>query len=144
MILNMNLLFSEGQAITATAISDNVLQFLDTGTVPRESGAIDRNLGRGTYIPMLLQVTEDFATLTSLTVTVETADNAALSSGAAVLATTGAIPVASLKAGYRFPSPLVLPDATLKEHLGLRYTVGGSNATAGKITAALATEVQQA
>jgi hypothetical protein len=30
----------------------------------------------------------------------------------------------------------------MKAFFGLRYTVGGSNATAGKITAALATEAQ--
>lgn len=144
MILNKNLVFSEKQAITATAISTNVLQFLPTGTVPYDAAAITRNLGRGTYIPLLLQVTTTFATLTSLTITLETADNAALSSGAVVLATTGAIPAASLVAGFRIPSPTVLPDATLKTYLGVRYTVGGSNATAGTITAALATEVQQA
>lgn len=144
MILNKNLILAEDQAVTATAISENVIQWQANGVVPYEVATVARNLGAGSYIPFLIQVTEDFATLTSLTITVETADNAALSSGAEVLATTGAIAAASLVAGYRIPSPQVMPDATLKEYFGLRFTVGGSNATAGQITAALATEIQSA
>lgn len=141
MILDANLIFSEDQAVTATAISANVVQFPANGIVYGETAAIARNLGAGNEIPLLIQVTEDFATLTSLTITVETAANAALSSGAVVLATSGAIPVASLLAGVRPTFTRVLPDGEIKEFLGLRYTVGGSNATAGQISAALATEV---
>jgi hypothetical protein len=144
MILNANLIFAEDQAVTATAISENVIQIPAAGTVPYEDAAIIRNLGAGSYLPLMIMVTADFATLTSLTISVETADNAALSSGAVVLATTGAIAAASLVAGYRVPAPQILPDATLKDYLGLRFTVGGSNATAGTITAALATEIQSA
>lgn len=143
MILNANLLLSDGQAITATAISANVIPWEATGSAPYET-ALTRNLGSGTPIPILIQVIEAFATLTSLTITIETADNAALSSGAVVLASSGAIPVASLVAGYRPSFTRFVPDATMKEYFGLRYTVGGSNATAGRITAAVATEVQSA
>ena len=106
MILDANLIFSEDQAVTATAISANVVQFPANGIVYGETAA-----------------------------------NAALSSGAVVLATSGAIPVASLLAGFRPTFTRVLPDGEIKEFLGLRYTVGGSNATAGQISAALATEV---
>ncbi len=139
MILNKNLTFSEAQAVTATAISENVIQWEAVETVPRESGPIDRNLGKGIPIPILLQVVEDFATLTSLTISLETADNAALSSGSVVLATTVAIPAASLVQGFK-PGLEWLPDAVMKEYLGFRYTVGGANATAGQVWAALATE----
>lgn len=141
MIINKNLTFSENQAITATAISENVIQWPDNGIVPFDAAAIVRNLGAGTPIPMLIQVTEGFNTLTSLTITIETADNAALSSGAVVLATSGAIPLASLIAGFRPTFTRFLPDGTLKSFLGLRYTVAGTNPTLGKVTAALATEV---
>ena len=142
-ILNKNLTFSENQAITATAISENVIEWNDLGIVPGEAAAGDRNLGAGSYVPILIQVVEDFATLTSLTITVETSAAAGLTTPT-VIATTPAIPVASLLAGYRIPSPQVLPDATLLKYLGLRFTVAGSNATAGKITAALGTEAQTA
>jgi len=142
MIFNKNLLLSEGQAITATAVSENVIAWETMGTVPYDAAAITRNLGRGVPIPMMMLVTEDFATLTSLTITLETATNAALSSGAVVLASSGAIAAASLVQGYRPTFSDWLPSATMKDYFGLRYTVGGSNATAGKIWAALATENQ--
>jgi len=140
MILNKNLLLSNAQAITATAISENVIQWPTNGTPVGESAAITRNLGAGTPIPLLIQVVETFATLTSLTITIETADNAALSSNAVVLASTGAVAAASLVAGYQPSFTNHVPDATMKAYLGLRFTVTGSDATAGKITAAIATE----
>lgn len=140
MILDKNLILAENQAITATAISQNVIQFPANGTVYGEANAISRNLGPGKEVPILIQVTQSFATLTSLTITLETADNAALSSNAEILFSTPAIPAASLLAGYRTPIR-VLPDYVLKDFMGLRFTVGGSNATAGTITAALGTEV---
>lgn len=138
-ILDSTLLFSENQAVTVTAISENVMQFPATGTVPYEGAALARNLGPGNELPLFIQVTQDFATLTSLTIDVVTADNAALTTNPVVLATTGAIPVATLKAGYK-PNPRIFPDGTVKEYLGLKYTVTGTTATTGKVTAALATE----
>lgn len=141
MILDAKRLLAEAQAITATAISQNVIDWGTNGIPPGEAAAITRNLGAGTPIPLLMQVVETFATLTSLTITIETADDAALSSGAVVLASSGAIAAASLVAGYRPTMTRFVPDATMKRYFGLRFTVGGSNATAGKITAAVATEV---
>lgn len=140
MIIDLNLLFSEDQAVTATAISTNVIRLPAMGTAPGNTAALSpRNLGAGNDMPILLQVTESFATATSVTVTIETSAAAALTS-ATVLYSSGAIPIATLVAGYRLPMRW-LPDAPLLEYLGIRYTIGGSNATAGKFTAALATEV---
>ena len=140
MILNADLILSENQAITSTAVSTNVIGWPDNGTPPRGGAPIARNLGAGTPIPMLMQVTEAFATLTSLTITMETSDNADLSSST-VLGSSGAIPAASLKPGYRPSFTRFVPDATMKKYFGLRYTVTGTAATAGKISAAVATEV---
>ncbi len=137
MILNANEIFSENQAVTDTAISTNVLEFPDNGTPYGETAAIARNLGAGDEVPLLIQVTEDFATLTSLTITLETSAAAALTSST-VLFSTGAIAAADLVAGYA-TSIRWLPDTETLKYLGLRYTVTGSNATAGKITAALGT-----
>ncbi|GLO70343.1 hypothetical protein MACH17_18600 [Phaeobacter inhibens] len=140
MILDKNLILAENQAVTATAISQNIIQLPASGTVYGEGSPITRNLGPGEEVPILIQVVEDFATLTSLTITLETADNAALSTNAQVLFSTGAIPLAQLVAGYRTPIR-VLPDFPLRDFVGLRFTVTGSNATAGKLTAAIGTEV---
>lgn len=139
MILDTNLILSEMQAVTVTAISENVIDLVANGIVPYEAAAVGRNLGAGNEIPLALMVNESFATLTSLTVTVETSAAAGLTSPT-VLYTSGAIPVATLVAGYKLPIRW-LPDAPLLQYLGVRYTVTGTTATAGKMTAALATEV---
>lgn len=144
MILNANLLLSDAQAITATAISENVINWEAMGIAPYESAAIARNLGAGTPVPMLIQVTQVFNNLTSLTINIETADNAALSSGAVVLSSSGAIPLASLAAGFMPTFTRHLPAGTMKDFFGLRYTVAGTAPTTGQITAAVATEVQSA
>ena len=133
--------FSEDQAVTATAISTNVMQLNETGIVYGETAQLTRELGPGVEIPLLIQVTTTFLTLTSLTITLETADTAGLSSNAVVLYSTGAVPVASLVAGYKVPVR-VFPNGALKDFLGVRYTVTGTNASAGTITAALTMGVE--
>jgi hypothetical protein len=139
MILDKNLILSELQAVTATAISANVIDLGINGIVPYEAAAAAMNLGAGNEIPFLLMVNEDFAALTSLTVTIETSAAAALTSPT-VLYTSGAIPLATLKAGYKLPIRW-MPDAPLLRYLGIRYTVTGTNASAGKVSAAVSTEV---
>jgi hypothetical protein len=69
MLLDQQALFSEAQAITATAASTNVI---DTGS--------SKDVGKYGDIPLLIQVVEAFNTLTSLTVTVQTDDNSSFSS----------------------------------------------------------------
>ncbi|MEL6411297.1 MAG: Bbp16 family capsid cement protein [Pseudomonadota bacterium] len=140
MILDKTLTLAENQAITATAISENVINWPDVDVVPLETGAIHRNLGAGEEVPVLMQVTEDFAGLTSLTIELVTAQNAALTTGDVVLYTTPAIAVADLVAGYR-TSMRWLPDTRMLRYFGARFTVGGANATAGRVTVAIATEV---
>ena len=143
MILNKNLILSEAQAITATAISQNVIQWPTNGIMYGDAAATPRNLGPGNPMPILLQVVEAFNTLTSLTITLETSAAADLSSST-VLASSGAIPLATLIIGHRPSFLRYFPDATLLAFIGLRYTVTGTNPTLGKITAAVATEVQTA
>lgn len=138
MILSKQTTFSEDQAITATAISD-VIQFADTGTVPGEAANMVRNLGPGNELPLLVQVTESFNNLTSLTITLETSANADLSSST-VLATSGAVALADLTAGNKAMLSRIMPDGEVLEYLGLRYTVAGSAPSTGKITAALGTQ----
>ena len=138
---DLQLTFADGQAVTATAISENVVQWSANGTVYGAAAAITRDIGDGTPVPLLVQVTETFATLTSLTITLESADNAALSTNAVVHWSSGAIVAADLVAGKQVPIRF-LPKDIEKEFLGLRVTVTGSNATAGKITAAVVAGIQ--
>lgn len=119
MILDEQALFSDKQAVTASAASTNVIK-------------VNGDIGKGEPVEILAQVAEDFATCTSVKVGVQTSDTEAFSS-VTTLAETGAIAVASLVAGYKFPIKF-LPNG-IKKYLRLYYTVAGNNATAGKITA---------
>ena len=124
MILDKQSLFSDQQAITATAISENVI---DLGV------AKDLGIG-GMPIPVLIQVTEDFNTLTSLTVDLEVDDNAGMASAKVVQSVSVAL--ADLIAGKRIP-PMYLPEGVDEQYCAVRYTVVGTAPTTGKITAGL-------
>lgn len=135
MIFSKNQLFSDDQAITATALSTNVIDLGAKGTPHGAAAALNGDVGIGNPIPIDIRVTEDFATLTSLTVTVEVSANSDMSSST-VLFSSGAIAAAALVEGYRVKCTVV-PEGANKRYLGIRYTVGGSNATAGKIHAGI-------
>lgn len=123
MIFDNTLKLSNNQAVTETAVSENVIDL----------GVAGRNVGIGQNIPLRIAVTEDFATLTSLTVEVQTADDEAFSSPVTVVQ-TGAIAAADLVSGYSFNIDSA-PKGVTGRYMRLNYTVGGSNATAGKINA---------
>ncbi len=134
MILSANQLFSDDQAVTATAVSTNVIDLGVAGTPYDAAAALNQDVGKGTPVPVLIQVTEAFATLTSLTITIEVSANSDLSSST-VLATE-TVAVADLVAGKQ-TFLQVLPNGADQRYLGVRYTVTGSSATAGTITAGI-------
>lgn len=140
MIMSKQSLFSNAQAITASAPSENVYDFGPANIVVGEAAAVRGDAGKGNKIPLLIQVVESFNTLTSLTFTIETDDNSAFSSPA-VKWTSGAIPLASLVAGYRVPIDDV-PRGVNERYVRIVYTVAGTNPTLGKITAGFAAAVQ--
>lgn len=123
-------IFSDSQAITATADSTKKVHL----------GGV-KIAGKGEPILINIKVVEDFATLTSLKVEVQQADTEGGSYATVGGGDSGAIPVATLKRGYMFPFRF-LPRAVTKPWLKLVYTVAGSNATAGKVMAALVHEEQ--
>ena len=125
MLYDLENLFSNNQAVTADAASTNVIKITN--------GQL-KEVAYGTPIPLRIQVTEDFATLTSLEIKVQTATDAAFTSPV-TLATTGAVAAADLKAGYVAPINFI-PKGNLG-YMRLYYDVTGSNATAGKITAGI-------
>lgn len=125
MLYDLENLFSNNQAVTADAASTNVVK-LAAGQL--------KEVAFGTPIPLRIQVTEDFATLTSLNIKVQTASDEAFTSPVD-LAATGAIAAADLKAGYVAPINFI-PKGNLG-YMRLYYDVTGSNATAGKITAGI-------
>lgn len=132
MILSAQQLFSDDQAITATAISENVIDLGAAGTPYDAAASLNQDVGKGAKVPVLVQVTEDFAGLTSLTITIEASAAAGLTSP--VVLSEQTIVVADLVAGKQLFTQ-VIPDGADLRYLGVRYTVNGSSATAGMITA---------
>jgi hypothetical protein len=127
MILDLQSIFSDQQAITATAASTNVI---DLGPNPLDAGW-------GNSIPLLVQVTETFNNLTSLAVALQASDDPAFGSSTTVFTET--VLLANLKAGARIAHK-VIPYNTVGRYLRLNYTVAGSTApTKGKVTAGITT-----
>ena len=134
MILDTQTMFSDDQAITASAASTNLLDLGASGTPVGAAAAISRDLGNS-VVPILIQVTTAFANNTSLKVGIQTDDNTGFSSAATVLESE-AIAVATLVAGYKFVMQYV-PMTVNERYVRLYYTIAGSNANAGNITAGL-------
>lgn len=135
MLFDAENMFSENQAITASGVSENILDLGAPGTVPYGS-ALVRSLGDGEPVPIVVQVTEGFNNLTDLSISVEVDDNSGFAS-AKTVATSGAIALADLLAGYKF-NPRFIPRGVNERYMRLQYTVGGAAPTTGKITAGIA------
>ena len=129
MFLDKENQFSSAQAITATAVSTNIIDLGD---------AKDHAVGQ--MLPLNVMVVANFASNTSLTVALQTDDNSGFSS-ATVVSQTGAVPVATVVAGYTFT--LAVPFEGLERYIRLNYTIGGSNASAGAITAGFVVNNEQ-
>lgn len=118
MILDADLLFSNKQAVTATATSTNVIDL----------GAAGDAIGQELTIHVVVDTA--FATLASLAVSLETSADG--STWTTVLSGP-AVPRARLTKGANIFCVRV-PQG-LSRYVRMKYTVGGSNATAGKVTA---------
>lgn len=136
MILSALQLFSDDQAITATGLSTNQIDLGVPGS-PFDGNAVNQDVGKGNMVPILVQVTQAFNNLTSLTVAIETGSSQAL--GTVVAQQT--IPLADLIAGKQM-SLTYLPNDIDERYLGLRYTVTGTAPTTGQITAGITMGVQ--
>lgn len=131
MRLDSQAIFSDTQKITTSAASTNVVKMASTDNGLTEVAA-------GNPIPLLVQVVEDFAGATSVSVDVQTSADEAFTSPK-TLASSGDIVLADLKAGYQFPINYI-PKGNLG-YMRLYYNVNGSSgagtATAGAITAGI-------
>lgn len=135
MIFDAQNLFSDAQAITASTVSTNVIDFGQPGKPVGAAAAIRKDLGRGKKVDLRVQMVEAAlaAGAATLTVELQTDDNEAFTSPKTVF-TSGAIPKATLIAGYVFPLDF-FPRGTDERFARLNYTVGTGPLTAGKITA---------
>lgn len=126
MILDAKLVFSDAQAITSTADSTNVLDF----------GNADPNQGEGTKLVLHVDVDTAFTASGSATLTVNLLSSADDSTYVSTKLLTGAIPKATLVAGYKIFETSI-PYEFLR-YMKLVYTVATGPMTAGKVNAYIA------
>jgi hypothetical protein len=119
-ILDRLNLFSNDQAITATAASTDII---DLGSAPRDVGA-------GEPVTVLVEIVQAFDALTSLTVALQTSATENFASPVQLAATTLALSALTLGAKFSLDH---LPGGTLR-YIRLYYTVTGSAPTVGKVT----------
>lgn len=115
-ILDAQLLFSDGQALTATAVSTNIIDL-----------SSDRDVGTGE--PMAVVVGFDVAlagTTPTISVALQTDDNSSFSSPATIA--TG-VSLSAAAAGTKVVLP-VPADTSVERYLRLNYTLGGTTPTA--------------
>lgn len=150
MIFDRTLRLSNEQAITTTAASTHTIDLGQLGTVKGAAAALVGNLGIGSDIPFLVQVTEQFtaAGAATLTVALQYDDNEAFSSPLTVW-TSPAFTLAQLKPGAQLGLVNYIPKGVLDVNNGERYfrllyTVATGPMTAGKIVAGVVADVQTA
>jgi hypothetical protein len=135
MIVDNTLVFSDSQAITATAASTNVIDIGAAGTAYGAAAALSRDIGKSTEIPVYASVTQAFNNLTSLKVALESDDNAGFSSAKEIASRTYLL--AELTLGARLSFPAELPEGTDEQYIRINYTVTGTAPTTGKIFASV-------
>lgn len=140
MIFSAFQLFSDNQAITGDAVSTNVLDTLPTGIPAHAFSALEKDLGKGNPVPISIQVTEVFNTLTSLTIELQVSVDEAFSSP--IVVATETILLADLVVGKRTGFQY-LPKGTDERFMRLNYDVNGTDPTTGEIHAGIVSSLDQ-
>lgn len=124
-------LFSDAQAITASAASTNLIDF---------GSARDIGVGRELYLVVVVDVAfTDAGSDSTVAVTVQTDDNAGFAS-ATTVQTIGTF-AALTAAGSRLVARLQ-PDAGWEQYVRVYYTVANGDLTTGSLTSFLTTDIQ--
>lgn len=139
MIFDKTLLFSDAQAITATAASTNSIDFGPGGTVYDAAAALARDVAKSVHIPILIQVVEAFDNLTSLAIALELDSTTTFTPDKTIA--LGSYTLAQLVLGMQTVYA-ELPRGISLRYGQLKYTVTGSAPSVGKITAGIVAGVQ--
>lgn len=128
MILDKFLQYSDKQAITATAVSTNVV---DAGATKNPS--IGRDLGAGTPLFLMLTISQSFTAAGAATLVATLQDSADNSSWQDV-ASLGTLSIAQLTAGKIYQVGFPVPT---RRYTRVNYTVGNGPFTGGIASAHL-------
>jgi hypothetical protein len=126
--------FSDGQAVTATAISTNVI---DLGPV---GSNVLRDIGAGEEVWLVVRTivaATDTSSDATLAVSLESDSVVGLDSSATVHFTTGALAFAAFSVAGTTLVAVRLPIGNYERYLGVRYTVASGPLTAGNFDAFL-------
>ena len=123
--------FSDSQAITATAISTNVVD-----TLPGIRAGLTANLGgiEAAFVVIEVDTTFTAGGAATLNVSLESDSTANLATSPTVHFQSGPVALANLAAKAKV-AVIPLPSGAYERYLGLRYTVGTGPMTAGAISA---------
>jgi len=146
MILDTLTLMSDNQDLAQAAgpvFSDVLNQLGNPGYTTSQDAplGIQQDLGKGTPVPFLCQVTEDFASggAATLVVSLETSVDEAFTSPITLM-TSGTFAIADLVAGTHL-LPEHVPYGSL-QYLRVKYQIAIADTTAGKVTCGITTGIQ--
>lgn len=133
--------FSDAQAVTATAISTNVMDLISNAS--GKNPLRDVGTGQDVYLVITTQAaaTDDLSDAT-LTVTLESDSTENLATSPTTHFSTGALAFAAFSPVGTVLAAVKLPAGSYERYLGVRYTVGAGPLTAGRFDAFLTTDVQ--
>ena len=137
MYLDKQAEFSDSQAVTATAISTNVV---DLNTAFNYNTGVDIGTGEDVYLVLQCDTAATAAGAATVTVTLESSAAAGLTSST-VHFTSATFALSDMTAGKTLLA-IKLPAGTYLRYLGLRYTVATGPLTAGAFSAFLTKDNQ--
>lgn len=143
MMFDKETLLSNAQApTTGTTVSTNSYDLGAAGTVPGLGGTVPYDVGKGKMVEVDVQVTTTCTSGGSNTTKAQLITSASADlSTPTVIASSEAIAVATLIAGYRFRLRGITQGVT-QRYLGVQYVIATADLTAGAFTAGVILDVQ--
>ncbi|QBF27159.1 hypothetical protein EXN22_16215 [Pseudomonas tructae] len=141
MYVDKQLEFSDSQAVTATAISTNVVDLYPRGNAVNTNVTRDIGVGEDVYLVVQTDTTATAAGAATVTVTLESSSTADLATTPTVHYSSAANALAAL-VGSTTLLAIKLPAGQYNRYVGVRYTVATGPLTAGAFSAFITKDVQ--
>lgn len=143
MILDKFNEFADAQAVTSTAISQNVIDLAPLGGGTGTNTVRDIGSGEDVYLVVrTVQAATDSGSDATLTVTLESDSTENLATSPTVHFSTGAMAFAAFSPAGTELAAIKLPAGNYERYLGVRFTVASGPLTAGTFDAFLVKDTQ--